>query len=376
MFRNSIIVIFLTTLITAPVNAQWNLNFGTYSTIDNNVFRNYYQNSDTYQNFNIYLSRDIPLNNLNIRGYYDGSKTFYNTFTNRNYSLNSGGLVFTKALKNQKYILNFGGNTSYINYNESYKIFNSKNFKAFNNIRYSNNNTIYITGITAEYSQYPNLNSQNSIETDVFLRWQKSYESRTSLKTKVSYGHQNYFNKSTFVGDELVFENKSDFANRISFEFNAAQSITDLFGASINFEYSRPIKSPERYLRINSDYIFSEEDIFNDPFDYKLDNISAQLSKIFKNNISAQIAGSLQSRNYINQMAIDLEGNFIYPGILREDVRKSIIFNIKKNFDISKMAVRSFTVGFSLLWLSNESNDPYYDYNNLLTNFNFSFSLL
>ena len=325
MFRNILIILFLTILITAPVNAQWNLNFGTYSTIDNNAFRNYYQNSDIYQNVNIYISRDIPFNNLNIRGYYEGSKTFFNNFSNRNYSLNAGGLVFTKALKNQKYILNFGGNTSYINFNESYKIFSSKNFKAFNNIRYSNNNTTFITGITAEYSQYPNLNSQNSIETDVFLRWQKSYESRTSLRTKVSYGHQNYFNTSTFINDELVFENKSEFANRISFEFSAAQSITDLLGANINFEYSRPINSPERYIRINSDYIFSEEDIFNNLFDYNLNNISVQLKKIFKNNISAQISGSIQSRDYIDQMAMDLEGNLIYPGILRGDIRKYII---------------------------------------------------
>ena len=74
-------------------------------------------------------------------------------------------------------------------------------------------------------------------------------------------------------------------------------------------------------------------------------------------------------------MAMDLDGNFIYPGILRQDNRKLMSLNVDKSFNISKTAVKSFTAGFSLLWLDNESTDPYYEYGNVLTSFNFSFSL-
>jgi len=61
MFRANLIAIVFTVLIAFPVNAQWNLKVGTYSTIDNNAFRNYYKNYDIYQSFNMYVSRDIPL---------------------------------------------------------------------------------------------------------------------------------------------------------------------------------------------------------------------------------------------------------------------------------------------------------------------------
>ncbi|MFC1563215.1 hypothetical protein ACFL4Z_04130, partial [candidate division KSB1 bacterium] len=287
----------------------------------------------------------------------------------------TGGLVFTKALSDKKYIINFGGNVNNINFNNSYKIFKSKNFKIFNNLRYTSENSVYVSGISSEYAQYPNLKSQNSVETDVFIRWQKNYETKTTLGTKVLYGYNHYFNKSTFVGDKLVFENKSEFADRISLEILIAQSITDLLGASLKIEYSTPLNCPERYVAINSDYVLFEEEIFNDPFDYNLYDISVQLKKIFRNNITAQIIGLIQNRGYVNQKAMDINGSFIYPDILRQDIRKLINFNTNKNFNLSKFAVKSLMVGFSLLWLDSESNDPYYNYGNVLTSLNFSFSL-
>jgi len=374
MFRINYIIIILILLFAYPVNAQWNFNLGSYSTIDDNAFRNYNKISDIYQTFYLYLSRDILFKSSNIRAYYNGSKTFFDKFRSRNYSSNGGGLVFTKSFRDQRYILNIGGNANLINFNDFYRIFNSKNIKFFNNIRFSTNKSFYIGGITSEYLLYPNLESQNNIKTNVFLRWQKSYQSRTTLKTVLLYGYNRYFNKSVFIGDELEFVNSSDFADRISFEFLVAQSITDLLGISLNLEYSNLLHSSERYIKINSDYIYSEEEIFNDPFDYNLYDISLQLTKVFQNNVSAQIIGTLQNRDYVNQRALDLNGNIMNENILRQDNRKLLNFNISKEFDISMIAVKSLAVSFSMFWLKNDSNDPYYKYGNLLTNFNFSFS--
>ena len=374
MFRTNYIIIILVLLFAYPVNAQWNFNLGSYSTIDDNAFRNYNKISDIYQTFYLYLSRDISFKSSNIRAYYSGSKTYFDKFRNRNYSSNGGSLVFTKSFRDEKYILNIGGNVDLINFNDFYQIFDSKNLKFFNNIRFSTNNSLYIGGITSEYLLYPNLESQNNIKTNVFLRWQKYYESRTTLKTNLLYGYNHYFNKSAFIGDELEFVNSSALADRISFEFLVAQSITDLLGISLNLEYSKILHNSERYIKINSDYIYSEEEIFNVPFDYNLYDVSLQLTKVFQNSISAQIIGTLQNRDYINQRALDLNGSIINENLLRQDNRKLLNFNISKKFDVPMIAVKSFTVGLSIFWLKNESNDPYYNYGNLLSNINFAFS--
>jgi len=369
-----ILTIIMLTVFPSMPYAQWNFTAGSYSTIDDNSFRNYNKISDVYQTFYLNIFHDKSYNNSNLRTYYNGLITFFNEYDSRNYSLHTGGIVLTMQLINQDYILNTGLKVSSLHYNGFYSIFENKSLNFYSNLRFILGNLTLLGGITGKFDKYNNLKSQNVFETEVFINAQKFFNTRTSLQYRMTYGHQYYFKSMSFKDDNLLIENKSDFSDVIGFDFTAAQSITDLTGISLSFHYSKPVNSAERYVKINSDYIYSEEEIFNDPADYTLHGFSLQITKLFDNGITAQLISSYQKRDYLDMEAFDLNGNLFDNVLLRKDRRKTINVSISKDIFLSSQNDKTLSAGFSLWWLQNLSNDPYYKYNNILTSFDISFS--
>lgn len=373
MEKNRYFILFFI-LFSSTVFSQLKVNLGMYSTIDDNAFRNYYAVSDIYQSFYANISKDISSEQSNFRIYYGGEKTVYKNYKDRNFFLHNAGLVFTRIFGEDSAVLNLGAKYSTINYGSFYSIFKYRNLRIFGNIRHKLLGINFINGVSFDYIEYPKLDSQNRIETTVFARLNKFFQTKTTLQMSFEVGINKYINNNSFIGEEVIFENKSESAQKYSFEILTAQSLTELMGISMRMNYSFPIGKSERYVFLNSDYISSENEIFNDPYNFRLLDLSLQLTKIFPKRTSLILGITNQNKSYLNQPAYDLNGIPLNSDELREDSRYIYTANIKRDFNMKSILFKELSLGVSTIFIVNRSNDHYYNYSNSMTSINFGIS--
>jgi len=371
-WQKTFAAIIVTILISGGVNAQWTVNTGSYFINDNNIYRNYNQVSDTYRNIYMFVSRDIPAGSANVRAYYNGAVTQYNLYSDRNSVHNTAGLVYTRELQEGGSVLNIGGKFQSDDYKSFYTIFDSKRYFFYGNMQFFQPGSAYTGGFSSEINTYKTLDTQNRIDTNLFVRYQRFFASRTGLHSRLFFGYNHYFNSGEYIDDDIDLASYSDFSSRIGAEVSVTQSLSDKTGLNISYEYSRPVKSAERFVRINTDYIFSETELFNMPYDYRYSAVSGLFTGMFDFGIIMKLSGSLQYRDYVNQAAMDLDGNPINGGILREDTRKSVMYSAGKKFSISERFLKSINAEFIYIWSAVDSNDPYYSYDTNLTSLNIS----
>ncbi|MFC1726091.1 hypothetical protein ACFL4T_10730 [candidate division KSB1 bacterium] len=373
MGKNRFFVL-LVILVSSSAYPQWKINLGTYSTIDDNAFRNYYAVSDIYQSFYANVSRDFSSEQSNIRVYFGGEKTAYKNYKDRNFFSQNGGFVFTRIFGKDHTTLNLGAKYAAIDYGSYYSLFDYRNLRVFGNIRYKVLGVNLINGVSFDYVTYPALNSQNRIETTAFTKLQKFFQTKTTLQLSFQLGINKYLNADSYLGEDVVFENRSESAQKYSFEILTAQSLTDLMGISLSMYYSYPIGKSERYVFLNSDYVSSDNEIFNDPYNFKSLDFSFQFTKIFPKAVTLSLNLMNQNKSYLNQIPYDLDGIPVNSNELRRDSRVVYTANIKKDIDLKSMLFKEFSLGVSTVLIKNRSNDPYYNYTNSVTSLSLGIS--
>ncbi|MFC1726090.1 hypothetical protein ACFL4T_10725 [candidate division KSB1 bacterium] len=244
----------------------------------------------------------------------------------------------------------------------------------FGNIRYKVLGVNLINGVSFDYVTYPALNSQNRIETTAFTKLQKFFQTKTTLQLSFQLGINKYLNADSYLGEDVVFENRSESAQKYSFEILTAQSLTDLMGISLSMYYSYPIGKSERYVFLNSDYVSSDNEIFNDPYNFKSLDFSFQFTKIFPKAVTLSLNLMNQNKSYLNQIPYDLDGIPVNSNELRRDSRVVYTANIKKDIDLKSMLFKEFSLGVSTVLIKNRSNDPYYNYTNSVTSLSLGIS--
>ena len=345
-------VILLFSLFTVNVYSQLYFSTSIEGYYDDNIFNNYLNSSDFINAFSGELGYDFETGQNNFELYYIGFINRYYKFPDKSSVIHKVGAVNTFLFSDFDNPLNVGLNfTARIN-REDYYIYDFNQISAYANYMHSlsENNKIQF-GVIGNRINYENFTLFSHYQLKAFFRSINSFKSRTSLTAAAEIDQKSYIEKYKSQGltDEIT---------QAKFYLQLGQGITDNLGLSGFVFFRKNLVSGNRYVS-NDEYVYYEEELFNDLYSNDGVETGVTLSYLFLPNIMGKIAGRYEVRNYTDLPAADEEGNDLNE--LREDNQFS--FGASLEFGLSRI-VSGLYLSFNYNYIKNGSNDYYYDYTN------------
>jgi len=345
------IVLFFS-LFTFNVYSQFYFSTSLEGYYDDNIFNNYLNSSDFINAFSGELGYDFETSQNNFELYYIGFINRYYKFPDKSSVIHKVGAVNTFLFSDNDNPLNVGLNFATRINREDYYIYDFNQISAYANYMHSlsENNKIQL-GVIGNRINYENFTLFSHYQLKAFLRSINSFESRTSLSAAAEIDQKSYVEKYKSQGltDEIM---------QAKLYLQLGQGITDDLGLSGFVFFRKNLVSGNRYFSSN-EYVYYEEELFNDLYSNDGVETGVTLSYLFLPNIIGKIAGRYEARNYTDLPAADENGNDLNE--LREDNQYSIGASLE--FGLSRI-VSGLFFSLNYNYIKNNSNDYYYDYAN------------
>lgn len=329
--------------------------FGFYTDVssyyDDNIFNNYLAESDFIHSFSLGTEYDVESETNNLNLYYDGNFTFYNENSSKSSGIHRAGVVNTYFV-NDENPLNIGVNYSLKKYGENYDIYDWNSFSLYANYRqYTGENDFIIAGYIFNKIKYQNLDIFSYNEHKGLIKFQLAFETRTTLLLSGEAGYKDYIQQL----------DQSDFTNniwQISSFLRIAQALGENTGMSVFAGASKNFKEGTRYLSSN-DYYYFEEELLSDQYSSDGFEGGVKITQLISPVVILSGFANYAQRDYTNLPAADLEGNPL------NDFRMDNRFSYGVKLEVSMGFMLTGLFG-NVSWnnIHNNSNDPFYDYNN------------
>lgn len=319
---------------------------------DDNIFNNHFNVSDFVNAFSGEVGYDFETEQNNFEIYYLGFFNRYYENSDKSITVHKFGLVNTYLFSEFDNPLNIGINyTSRIN-REGYYIYDFSQISAYANYMHSisESNKIQL-GVIGNRIDYKNFSLFSHYQFKAFLRSINSFKSRTSLTVAAEIDQKNYIEdyKSQGLTNEVL---------QAKFYLQLGQGITDNFGISAFTFIRKNISGGNRYFD-SINYIYYEEELFNDIYSNEGIETGLTLSCLFSPNIIGKISGRYEIRNYTDLPAADEEGNDL------DELRQDDQFSVGASLEFGLGEILSgLYLALNYNYIKNASNDYYYDYTN------------
>ena len=344
-------IFFLLLILFSQSYAQFSFYTDVNSYFDDNIFNNYLAEQDFINSFSLGSAFDIESEYNNLSTYYDGNFTFFNEYNQKSSNLHKVGIVNTYFV-NEENPLNIGVNLSVRNYRDDYNIYDWQTISAYANYRHlTGENDFILAGYIFGRTKYNNLDIFSYNEHKGLIKLQFAFETKTTVLISGEAGYKDYMQQL----------NQSDFTNNIwqaSSFLRVAQSLGENTGMSLFTGIRKNFKDGTRYLN-NNDYYYFEEELLNDQYSSDGFEGGTRITQLLTPIMILSGFVNYAQNNYTNLTAADLEGNSL--GDFREDKRLS--FGVKLEINLVSILPGLFgDVNWN--FIRNNSNDPFYDYNN------------
>lgn len=375
-----------------PVQAQWVKSFSVGTIYDDNAFRTYAAKPDYVTQLSGYLAKEHSGERWQSRIFYRGNYNLFGRYSERNYFFQQAGVALTRpALGGKKRDALFLGANGVQRVNRAlYNYYNLAEATAFVNAK------LYLA--PASFTQfgyrwrgrwYSNLESFSYAEHFLFARLTHSFPSRTTLVLETNYGRKIYLQQTSTVGIDSPTGNNwhygehgggmgrmwngggSDNGAMIPSSrpqvgqwvalLRVAQSLTANTGLSGEFTVRRNHANAVRYLAGQVAGYTSEDELFDDRYGYESEEVSLNFTQLLPWQMSLKLGGEVQWKNYPNRPALDLAGNPLTSGELRDDRRITGWIALSKSLILSENGKSLDLVGEYNL-IDNQSNDRFYDF--------------
>ena len=350
---NSLHFTFLLVILSIlDLNAQFYLTVDVKGYYDDNIFNNYLGASDFINVFTGEIGYDFESEQNNFEIYYTGFFNRYYEYFDKSTTTQKFGAVNTYLFSEDDNPLNIGINYSVRINKEGYYIYDLNQISAYANYMHSLSESNKLQfGVIGNRIDYKNFSLFSHYQLKAFLRSINSFESKTSLTVAAEIDQKNYIEKmkSQGIADEIL---------QVKLFLQIGQGIRDDLGLSIFTLLRKNISGGNRYYS-SIDYIYYEEELFNDVYSNEGIESGLTLSYLFRPNIMGRIAGRYEVRNYTNLPAADKEGNDLSE--LRKDNQFSIGTSLE--FGLSEI-INGLYLSLNYNFIKNSSNDFYYEYNN------------
>lgn len=342
----------LITAFSFNTEAQFYLTADVEGYYDDNIFNNYLNESDFINAFSGELGYDFESEQNIFEVYYIGFFNRYYNYTDKSTIIHKAGLVDTYLFSENDNPLNVGLNYTIRINKEDYYIYDFDQISAYANYLHSisESNKIQL-GVIGNRIDYENFSLFSHYQLKAFLRSINSFESRTSLTIAAEIDQKIYVEKMQNQGlaDEVL---------QAKLYLQLGQGITDDLGLSAYAFLRNNLSGGNRYFN-TIDYVYYEEELFNDIYSNEGVESGLTLSYLFLPNIMGKISGRYEIRNYTDLPAADQEGNDLSE--LRKDNQFSAGASLE--FGLSEI-ISGLYLALNYNYIKNSSNDYYYDYNN------------
>ncbi len=334
------------------IRAQLYLTADVEGYYDDNIFNNYLNASDFINAFSGELGYDFESEQNNFEIYYIGFVNRYYEYADKSTTIHKFGAVNTYLFSEYDNPLNIGINYAVRINKEDYYIYDFNQISTYANYMHSlsESNKIQL-GVIGNRIDYENFTLFSHYEFKAFVRSINSFESRTSLTAAAEIDQKIYIEKmqSQGLADEVL---------QAKLFLQVGQGITEDLGLSAYAFFRNNLSGGNRYFN-TIDYIYYEEELFNDIYSNEGIETGLTLSYLFLPNIMGKISGRYEIRNYTDLPAADDNGNDLNE--LRQDEQFSAGASLE--FGLSKI-LSGLYLSLNYNYIKNISNDYYYDYNN------------
>ncbi|MGB5530740.1 MAG: surface lipoprotein assembly modifier [Ignavibacteriaceae bacterium] len=347
-----LLLVLLITASSFNLKAQLYLTADIEGYYDDNIFNNYLGASDFINAFTGELGYDFETEQNNFEIYYTGFFNRYYKYTDKSTTIHKIGAVNTYLFSEYDNPLNVGINYAVRINKEDYYIYDFNQVSAYANYMQSisESNKIQL-GVIGNRIDYENFSLFSHYQLKAFFRSINSFESRTSLTAAVEIDQKNYI-------EDYQSEGFANEALQAKLFLQLGQGITDDLGLSAYAFFRNNLSGGNRYFN-TTDYIYYEEELFNDIYSNEGIETGLTLSYLFLPNIMGKIAGRYEIRNYTDLPAADKEGNDLNE--LRQDDQISVGASLE--FGLGEI-LSGLYLSLNYNYIKNTSNDYYYDYNN------------
>ncbi len=322
------------------------------SYFDDNIFNNYQQESDFVNTLSGEVGYDYETESNNLEIYYIGSFNRFNTNADKSAVFHKIGLVNTYLFSENGNPLNTGINYSTRINRDGYYIYDYDRLSLYANYLHSLSETDRIQiGVIGNRVVYQNFSLFSHYQLKGFIRSINNFESRTSIIVGAEIDQKLYL-------DKLEQDGLTDRVLQTKLHFQVGQGITDDIGISAYVFSRKNLESGNRYFS-NEDFVYYEEEIFNDIYSNEGTETGLTFSYLLSSIILGKIAGKYEIRNYTNLNAALKDGS--ETNELRAD--KQFSLGAFLEFGLSNI-LNGLSLSASYNYISNNSNDYYYDYNN------------
>jgi hypothetical protein len=395
------ITILLLTLVFAqsPVAfGQTTGSVGIHFSHDSNSYRTYDAVPDYVTETSFSIARDMMADPWTARLFYDGNLSFFSENSDRRFQDHTMGLAFSRPFPWNDALLAIGGNFSLSRNAALYEYADYTQGLGYVNAKFSiGQASANQLGYRLRYRGYENLPVYSYLENYVFERVNFSFSSGTSLILQTSYGRKSYSAQSSssaappmpadghghMGGENRGGEDGGDYwwgssgdsaslvpsASQWTGSMRVGQSITASTGVGVYYlrraNLGGNVRPSYPYGEL---YSYSPEDeLFNDPYSYEGHELGAELTRLLPWQMSAKLGYDHYIKNY-SYPARDLAGEPLASGRTRSDTQDVVRLNLSKTFS-GGSAIDGFHVTTELLTIANESNDPYFDYDDTVITF-------
>jgi hypothetical protein len=337
---------------TTEVKGQFYLTADVEGYYDDNIFNNYLGASDFINTFSGELGYDFESKQNNFELYYIGFLNRYYEYADKSTTIHKFGAVNTYLFSEYDNPLNVGINYTVRINKEDYYIYDFNQVSAYANYLHSisGDNKIQL-GVIGNRIDYENFSLFSHYQLKAFLKSINSFESKTSLILAAEINEKIYIEKmqSQELADEVL---------QAKFYLQVGQGITENLGLSAFAFVKNNLTGGNRYFN-TINYIYYEEELFNDIYSNDGIETGVTLSYLFIPNIMGRLAGLYEIRNYTDLPAADEEGNDL------DELRKDDQFTVGASLEFGLSNVLSgLYLSLNYNFIKNSSNDYYYDYTN------------
>jgi hypothetical protein len=352
ILRYLLFLVLFIALSSFDTQAQLYLTADVEGYYDDNIFSNYLNASDFINAFTGELGYDFETEQNNFEFYYTGFFNRYYKYTDKSTTIHKFGAVNTYLFSEYDNPLNIGINYTVRVNKEDYFIYDFNQISAYANYMHSISESNKLQfGVIGNRIAYKNFSLFSHYQLKAFLRSIYNFESRTSLTAAAEIDQKKYI-------EDYQSEGLANDILQAKFYLQLGQGITDDLGLSAYTFLRKNLSGGNRYFN-SIDYVYYEEELFNDIYSNEGLETGLTLSYLFLPNIMGKIAGRYEIKNYKDLPAADEEGNDLNE--LREDDQFSLGASLE--FGLSKI-LSGLYLSLNYNYIKNSSNDYYYDYNN------------
>lgn len=386
-----ILLIFLSMLIFlwSEGSAQTRLSISQVTVYDQNIFRNYSEASDWVNQTMLNFQYTFQAGKLPVRFEYSGDLNLFYYYSDRLSHTHQANLESFLNLS-QNVRCNFGAAFQLRKFKPDFDFYDYQTLTAFGQFRWDIWQTTPIQlGYRFRNRDFQNLTELSFQEHQGFFQIKHFFPTRTTFIGELNFGQKKYTNLQS-VEDVIVVTPKipgkgrgqpqgkgsgmmvSDTsiiaynmtalkAQQLNLSLKLAQSILSKTGVSVEYVKQFTPSNNIRYLT-GMEYSYSKDDeLYDDHYAYGSDDLEISLTQVLPWQSTLKIYANWADKNYLYSIVTDSTITQNPINEERSDQQQSIGMTFQKNFKFSKV-LKSLSFYASANYLSNRSNDLYFDF--------------